>query len=220
MDGISRVIPVFVPGRIQAVAMGASTGGPGLLRQIISGLPADLPFPILIAQHLPAAFTLQWSQQMAAESALAVVQAEQGMAVLPGVVYVAPGGQHMQLIRSITGHPGVKVAVQISDQPAGLFYKPSVDELLLSVANLFGRHSLAVVMTGIGQDGTKGAAAIKKAGGSVVTQTAQTCSVYGMPQSCDEAGLSDASLSPEEIRQMILQLSPKHRFDRTGMAIR
>lgn len=202
----------YAHGRFEVVAIGASTGGPGLLRQMISDLPADLPFPILIAQHLPPAFTLQLSQQMAGDSALMVVHAEEGMDVLPGVVYVAPGRVHMRVKRNARKKP----IIEISDEPQGLYFKPSVDELLTSVASVYGRHSLGVIMTGIGHDGRQGAAAIKQQGGVIVTQSQSTCSVYGMPRSCDEAGLSDASLDPQAIRRLIHQFSPWQKPERAG----
>lgn len=214
MNGLNHTIPHFDSGRFQAVAIGSSTGGPGLLRDIISGLPADLPFPILIAQHLPPAFTLQLSQQMANESALTVVHAQDGMEVLPGVVYVAPGREHMRVL-SIRG----KKIIEVNDQPGGLFFKPSVDELFYSVAKAYGRNSLGVVMTGIGHDGTAGATAIKQAGGVIITQSQATCSVYGMPRSCDEAGLSDASLCPEDICECLLQSSTWYRHPMTTVGI-
>lgn len=212
MDGQRDMQMRYEPGRFQVVAIGASTGGPGLLRQMISDLPADLPFPILIAQHLPPAFTLQLSQQMANESALMVVHAENGMDVLAGVVYVAPGRMHMRVKRNARKKP----VIEISDEPAGLFFKPSVDELLTSVATVYGRKSLGVILTGIGQDGKLGAAAIKQQGGMIVTQSQNTCSVYGMPRSCDEAGLSDASLDPPAIRRLIHQFSPGNKPERVG----
>lgn len=209
MDGSDHTQPMFEPGRFQVAAIGSSTGGPGLLRHIINGLPADISFPILIAQHLPPTFTLQLSQQLANESALMVVHAQDGMEVLPGVVYVAPGRMHMRVKKNHIG----KTVIEINDLPAGLFFKPSVDELFTSVATRYGRKSLGIIMTGIGHDGTLGATAIKQQGGIIVTQTQASCSVYGMPRSCDEAGLSDASLDPEGIRCLLQQFSPKHRRD-------
>lgn len=200
-------IPRFDADRFAAVAIGSSTGGPGLLNLIASGLPADLPFPIFIAQHLPPSFTQLLAQQLAASSPLAVVHAQHDMRVLPGVIYLAQGRRHMRVKLGL----GRKVYIDISDQPAELFYKPSVDELFTSVAAVYGRRSLGVIMTGIGQDGTRGAGAIHEAGGVIVTQSQKTCSVYGMPRSCDEAGLSDAQLDPPDICTLIRQFSPGFR---------
>ncbi|GAB4108463.1 MAG: hypothetical protein Kow00105_15620 [Phycisphaeraceae bacterium] len=202
-------VPQFKPDRFKAVAIGSSTGGPNLVQQIIAGLPADMPVPIFIAQHLPPKFTHEMALSMARRAALTVVEAEQGQPVFPGTVYVAPGRLHMRIVSD----SGQRKRIRISDQPADLLYKPSVDELFDSCAQVYGRETLGVVMTGIGRDGTRGAAEIVKAGGIILTQDKASCAVYGMPRSCDEAGLSSASLPPEGLRRAILQLSPSSQPD-------
>jgi two-component system chemotaxis response regulator CheB len=98
--------------------------------------------------------------------------------------------------------------IRIGDQPTHLLYKPSVDELFDSCAEVYGKASLGIVMTGIGRDGVLGAGKIVQAGGMILTQTKATCAVYGMPRACDEAGLSSASLDPEGLRNAIHRLSP------------
>jgi two-component system chemotaxis response regulator CheB len=188
------------------VAIGSSTGGPKLLEEIITGLPADLPVPIFIAQHLPPMFTETLALRMDRNSALSVFHAEHGMPVLPGSVYVARGREHMRVKRT----PGSSPTIQISPEPQHLLFKPSVDELFESCAEVYGRRTLGVVLTGIGYDGTIGARAIHNAGGVILTQNAQSCAVYGMPKSCYEAGLSTAQLDIDRIRRAILQLSPGH----------
>ncbi len=189
------------------MAIGSSTGGPKLLEEIITGLPADLPMPIFIAQHLPPMFTETLANRMDRNSALSVFHAEQGMPVLPGSVYVARGREHMRVKRTAGSAP----TIQISSEPAHLVFKPSVDELFESCAEVYGRRTLGIVLTGIGYDGTIGARAIHNAGGTILTQSAQTCAVYGMPKSCFEAGYSTAQLDIDRIRRAILQLSPGHR---------
>lgn len=198
-------IPQFPLGRFKAVAIGASTGGPGYVEQIIAGLPADLPFPIFIAQHLPPHFTATFAAQLDHAGPLTAVQAEDGMPVFPGTVYVGMGHQHMRLRRNLG-----KVSIEISPQPTELLYKPSADELLRSCAAIYGRNTLAVVMSGIGQDGALGALAVRSAGGVILTQSEHTCAVYGMPKACVINGLSDAQLDPDDIRRAILQLSPEY----------
>jgi len=199
-------IPKIEQHRFAVVAIASSTGGPRMVEQIIAGLPADLPVPIFIAQHMPELFTRSFATRLDHKSALTVVHADSAMPVLPGTVYVACGGRHMRVVRAEADRP----AVEISDQPQSLVYKPSADELLRSVSEVYGRSSLAVVMSGIGRDGTLGAQAIHRRGGVVLTQSAETCAVYGMPKSCVQAELSDAELSPDQIRRVILQLSPQH----------
>ncbi|MBI1336914.1 MAG: hypothetical protein GC164_08130 [Phycisphaera sp.] len=199
-------IPQFDPGRFQVVAIASSTGGPGLVEQIMAGLPADLPVPVLIAQHLPPTFTPLFAQRLATVSPLAVVHAEDRMPIHPGVAYVGVGHQHMRVIAPTR----TQRLIEISPEPTALRYRPSADELFRSCATVYGRAVLAVVMTGIGQDGLAGASAVHAVGGVVVTQSAKTCVVYGMPKACDEAGISSASLDPDAIRRTILQLSPQH----------
>lgn len=198
--------PHFPLGRFRVVAIGASTGAPGQVEQILAALPADLPFPLLIAQHLPPTFSQSFAVQLDAVSPLSVVLAEDGMAVLPGVVYLGPGRQHLRVRRAAPA----KLAIEVSDEPAELPFKPSADELFASCASIWRDKTLGIVMTGIGQDGTKGAGAIHAAGGVVLTQTKETCAVYGMPRSCFEAGYSTAQLAPSELARAILQLSPRH----------
>ena len=202
-----KLVPRFELGRFDVVAIGSSTGGPGHVETILAGLPADLPFPILVAQHLPANFTETFANHLDLKSPLTVVHAEDGIAAHPGVVYVGRGRQHIRIKRSAAG--GARI--EISPDPVELLYKPALDELFASCAKAFGRKALAVVLSGMGQDGVVGAKALRDAGGMVLTQTAHTCAVYGMPRSCDEAGLSNASLDSPDIRRAILQLSPQHR---------
>lgn len=200
--------PTFALGRFSAVAIASSTGGPAVVRGIAAKLPADLPFPIFVAQHLPPTFTPGFAGGLDAASALTAIHGEDGMPVLPGVIYVGPGHQHLRVRRQ---RPGSPVQLDISPEPEALIYKPSGDELLRTCAAVYGGRVLAIVLTGIGHDGMDGARAVIEAGGVVLTQRADTCAVYGMPRSCDEAGLSSASLTPEGIARTILQLSPGHR---------
>jgi len=209
--GLSTVemskIPLFELGRFKAVAIGSSTGAPGLVERIIAGLPADLPVPIFIAQHMPATFTESFATRLDQASPLTVVHAEDAMPVFPGTVYVGRGQAHLRVRSTLGG----RVSVEVNDQPPGLVFKPSADELFRSCAKVYGQATLAIVMTGIGSDGTQGAREVKAAGGVVLTQSKETCAVYGMPRSCVKAGLSDAQLDSDQICRAILQLSPDYR---------
>ena len=199
-------IPLFDLGRFKAVAIGSSTGGPGLIQEIIAGLPADLSVPIFIAQHMPATFTQSFATRLDQGSPLTVVHAEDAMPVFPGTVYLGRGQTHLR-VRSVAG----RASIEVNEEPQGRLYKPSADELFQSCAKVYGKATLVIVMTGIGSDGTEGAKEIKDVGGVVLTQSKDTCAVYGMPRSCVKAGLSDAQLGPDEIRSVILQLSPDYR---------
>ena len=201
---IMSKIPRFRVDRYHAVAIASSTGGPSVVEEILAGLPADLPVPIFLAQHMPPSFTESFAAQLDRASPLSVIHAEDGMPIFPGVVYVGVGHQHMRVRRI----PGGQARIEISPEPQELVYKPSGDEIFRSCATLYGNKTLAVVLTGIGRDGTEGAQAIHDAGGMVISQSAQTCAVYGMPKSCTEAGVSKAQLDPLDIRRCLLQLSP------------
>jgi two-component system chemotaxis response regulator CheB len=199
-------LPKFAVGRFDAVAIGSSTGAPQLVAKMIAGLPADLPLPIFIAQHLPLSFTESFARQMDRDSALTVVHAEDDMPVFPGTVYVGRGKLHMRVKRGADR----SIRVSISAEPVELVYRPSVDELFGSCASVYGRKVLGIVMTGIGRDGLVGAGRMTEAGGVVLTQNRESCAVFGMPRACVEANLSSAELDPEGLRRSILQLSPAH----------
>jgi len=203
---MAEQIPRFGLGRFDIVAIGSSTGGPGHVETILTALPADTPFPILIAQHLPATFTESFARHMDLKSPLTVVHAEDGMPAHPGVVYVGRGRQHIRIKRDSTGRAGI----EISPEPEELLYKPAADELFSSCAKVYGRKALAVVLSGMGHDGVIGAKELYDVGGVILTQSEDTCAVYGMPRCCDEAGISAASLDSPDIARAILQLSPKH----------
>lgn len=194
-------------GRFRIVAIASSTGGPGLVENIIASLPADLSVPILVGQHLPAHFTPGFATRMDQRGALSVFHAESGMRVLPGSVYVGAGGNHLRVQRAGISRP---VALDVSPLPANLLFKPSADEMFRSCAEVYGAAVLAIVMTGIGRDGSVGARAVRDAGGMIITQSAESCAVYGMPKSCVDAGLSDLQLDPQGIARAILRLSPDH----------
>jgi len=197
--------PTFSANRYHIVAIGASTGSPTHLEDILSHLPADLPCPILVALHIPPRFSTQFANACNHKSAITIVEAEDGMPLLPGTAYIGKGHHHMRVIES--SH-AMNRHIQISKKPEELPYKPSADELLRTCAEVYKRNTLGIIFSGIGKDGLLGATAIHEAGGTVITQSEKTCAVYGMPRSCDEAGISSAQLDPDDIAKMLLQLSP------------
>lgn len=188
---------------VTAVGIAASTGSPQWVEHILTGLPADLSVPVFVALHLPPTFTTSFSQSVGHRAAVTVVEAEDGMPVLPGTAYVGRGHQHLRVVR---GSGAMRTHVQVSRKPESLLYRPSGDELLRSLAEVYGPGTLGVVLSGMGKDGMLGAQAVKRAGGSIWTQTAETCVIYGMPKACDEAGLSDRRLTPEAIREGLSHL--------------
>lgn len=184
--------------RIGLVSIGTSTGGPRALQEIIPALPKDLPVPLVVAQHMPQNFTRPFAERLDQLSRIEVKEAEDGEPLKKGVAYIAPGGGHIRLVRR-----GIDVFVNIFKNDEYI-YRPSVDHLLLSSAECFPGRCLAVILTGMGNDGLKGAEAVKKKGGSVLTQDEETCTVYGMPRAVVEAGIVDKILPAYEIAGEII----------------
>ncbi len=186
------------PSAFDLIVIGASTGAPPVLEQIAKAMPKDFSTPVVIAQHMPAVFTASLAERLDKIGARPCVEAHHGMVLKPGMITIAPGGMHTRIIRQ-----GSSLTTRISDMPEHLVYKPSVDELFDSAMKATGAKTLGVVLTGMGVDGREGAKAIHAAGGKLITQSAQTCIVYGMPKAVDEAGCSNAQMSPEQIGQYL-----------------
>lgn len=180
------------------VAIGVSTGGPPVVQKILELLPADFPAAILIAQHMPAAFTGPFAKRLDEACPLEVKEAEDGEFIKAGKVLVAPGGKHLKIQQKVT-----HIEARVSEFPREALYKPSVDVLFSSVARSVGKRGVGVVLTGMGSDGAKGAKELKQKEGRLIAQREDSCVVYGMPRAVVEAGLSDAIASPEEIPEKI-----------------
>lgn len=176
-------------------AVAVSTGGPQALSRVIPLLPADYPHPIVLVQHMPPLFTDSLAKSLDGKSALHVVEARAGMVLEKGTVYIAPGGRHL-VIRKVDGRP----VTALNDDPPEQSVKPAADVLFRSLAH-FGSNQavLAVVMTGMGEDGLAGVRALKLAGCRCLTQSEDSCVVYGMPRAVDLAGLSDQQVSLEDL---------------------
>lgn len=172
---------------VELVAIGASTGGPSALHAVMRVLPADFPAGILIVQHIPPGFTKPLAQRLNENSRLEVKEAEAGDVVRPGRALVAPAGWQMSLETR-----GDTVAVRLErSAPVQTLFKPSVDVLFLSVAEVYGDRSLGVILTGMGNDGVRGLKAIKDRGGKVLAEAESSCIVFGMPKAAIEAGVVD-----------------------------
>ena len=179
----------------RVLLIGASTGGPQALTKLISQLDAVTDSaPVLITQHMPPTFTAILAEHLSRASAKTVREAVNGEPVLAGTVYLAPGGKHMKVAR----RDGTAVIV-LDDSAPVHFCKPAVDPLFASAAEVWGAWNLALILTGMGTDGTDGAAAIVAAGGSVIAQDEATSVVWGMPGSAVEAGVCSAVLPLEQI---------------------
>ncbi|MFH2093286.1 MAG: chemotaxis protein CheB [Pseudomonadota bacterium] len=194
--------PVYPHGRVEIVAIAASTGGPEILSRIFSLLPKDLNVPILLVQHIPAEMTRFFAKSLNSKSELDVAQARAGELILPARVYLAPGGQHM-----VVSKPDAqgRRRIGLNHKPMVNSVRPSADVLFESIAQSYEDNVLVVILTGMGEDGRHGVAMLKQKTKCIcVSQDAATCVVYGMPRAVDEAGLSDESLDPLSITQKIV----------------
>lgn len=189
------------------VALGTSTGGPQALQEILPLLPADLPVGVLIVQHMPKGFTGPFARRLDNLCKVSVREASQGESIEAGVVYIAPAGQHM----TVSQHTTSKVAIRLSYFPEGMLHMPSVDVMMLSVAEVFGACSMGIIMTGMGADGVQGMQAIKREGGLTVGQDEASCTVFGMPRSCAEGGALQRVVSLTQIPEQILQATHYRR---------
>ena len=191
------------PAAVEAIVIAASTGGPVALGKILQALPADLPVPVLIAQHMPPLFTEQLASGLNDKSRLRVAEAVDDTVVKPGEVWVARGGYHMEVRRDADA-----VRLVTHQGPHEQSVRPAADVLMRSVATVYGNHTLAVVLTGMGKDGLAGCEAIYAAGGQVLAQDRESSIVWGMPGSVTEAGLADEVLPLDRIAANILDRLP------------
>ncbi len=192
-------------GQFDLLAIGCSTGGPPVLEQIVTALPPDLPVPVVVAQHMPELFTRSLSHRLDAQCRVSVVHADQGMPLVAGTVYIIRGGAHGMVARTPTGRLALTIRTEGCE---GYLYKPSVDLLFESIAKTVGGRCLGVVLTGMGDDGSRGAASLRTLGATILTQSEASCVVYGMPRAVVAAGLSSASMSPAELADVMGDLSP------------
>jgi two-component system chemotaxis response regulator CheB len=180
---------VGTPITADIVAIGVSTGGPAALAEVLSHLPADFPAPILLVQHMPQMFTRFLAERLNGQTPLSVVEAVDGQPLKSGVVYVAPGDFHL----TVKKRSGM-VVTMLDQAPPQNSHRPSADVLFKSVAEAYGPRGLALVLTGMGQDGVQGAEEITRAGGRVLVQDESTSVVWEMPGLVVNAGFADVVL--------------------------
>ena len=177
------------------IFIGASTGGPGALNDIIPALPANLASPVIIVQHMPAGFTRSLSDRLNALSPLKVKEAEVGDRLMVGQILVAPGGYHMTIDDNDR--------VALNQNPTVHGVRPAVDVTLTSLVQHFGKAVVAVILTGMGSDGTNASSLLHSEGGYVIAEHESTCVVWGMPRSVAEAGAANAILPRPQIARAI-----------------
>lgn len=182
------------------IAIGASTGGTEAIRQVLEPMPANAP-AILITQHMPAGFTRSFVQRLDSLCDVQVHEAENGQRVLPGHVYLAPGGvAHMKLARS-----GANYVIRLEPSEPVNRHRPSVDVLFHSVAEVAGKNAVGVILTGMGKDGAQGLLAMKQAGAQTFAQDEASCVVFGMPREALQIGAADEALPLSDISERLLR---------------
>ncbi|MDB2386248.1 chemotaxis response regulator protein-glutamate methylesterase [Shewanella sp.] len=186
--------------KYKALLIGTSTGGPVALQKVLTQFPANYPHPILLVQHMPAAFTPTFAARLNSLCQITVKEAENGELLRPGCAYLAPGGMQMMLERH--GNIG---RIKILAGRAEMNYKPSVDITFASASKLFGGDVLAVVLTGMGADGREGARMLKAAGATIWAQDEASCVVYGMPQAVSKVGIATQSIGLDQMATAILK---------------
>ncbi|WP_232681531.1 chemotaxis response regulator protein-glutamate methylesterase [Nocardioides sp. R-C-SC26] len=200
LAGARRVVASSAPVRVRAAApqarrpqvlvVASSTGGPDALSQVVAGLPASFPLPVLVAQHMPPLFTAQFAERLDRVGPLSVAEAADGDVLRPGRILVAPGDFHLRVGRS-----GALAVARLDQEPPENFCRPAADPLLRSAVEVYGGGVLALVLTGMGHDGLAGCREVVAAGGRVVVQDEETSVVWGMPGAVADAGLAHEVLA-------------------------
>jgi two-component system chemotaxis response regulator CheB len=194
--------PLVEPARLAVI--GASTGGPQALQELLGSLPGDLPMAVLVAQHMPEKFTRAFAERLGRTSAFTVAEAVDGDLVAAGRVLIAPGGRHLELQRDrVSGTLRVALALPEAGGVSGR-YCPSIDRLFTSAALAMPRRLCGVVLTGMGIDGAAGVQAVKAAGGFTIAESEMTAVIYGMPRAAVATGSVDVSLGLPEIAGRIV----------------
>jgi len=188
-------IPKYI---YSAIALGISTGGPLSLQKVIPQLSGKINIPIFIVQHMPPKFTNSLAERLNSMSSLKVKEAENGETIYGGTVYIAPGGKQMLIVSS----NGSKKII-VSDKPDDTLHKPSVDVMMSSVINVYGKSTLGIIMTGMGKDGLEAIKELKNIGGIAVAQDEETSVVFGMPKAIVDNNLADAIIPLEKFHELI-----------------
>ncbi len=198
---VVRVLPsaaAAAVARIDILAIGVSTGGPNALVAMLPELAVNFPIPVVIVQHMPPLFTRLLAERISAISGRRAREGEAGAMLMPGDIWLAPGGIHMEVERAPQG-----ARLLLHEGPPECSCRPAVDVLFRSVAQVFGKHALGVVLTGMGQDGLVGSRHIREAGGQILAQDEASSVVWGMPGAVSHAGLADKILPLSEIANEI-----------------
>ncbi len=184
-------------GKVEAIVIGASTGGPKAIYTVITALPEKLGVPVFVVQHMPVGFTKAFSERLDSNSKIHVVEAAEGMDIRRDTVYVAPGGFHMEV--------GVDNKMHLNTEPPIWGVRPAVDKLFISASKVYGAQIVSVVLTGMGKDGADGTVEIKRKGGITIAEDKSTCTIYGMPKAAYETGMVDIVLPINNVAHEIIK---------------
>lgn len=195
--------------RFSVVLIGASTGGPVAIQKLLSSLDPSFPLPILITQHIDGNFDQQLAKWLSITTRIPVSTAESGTRIEPGHAYIAPSTHHLKIRRHNSKDSDTKYVSMLDDSAELNFLKPSVDKMFLECADVAGNEIIAVILTGMGNDGTQGLVKIKSKGGYTIAQDRKTSVVFGMPKSAIEAGAIDEVLSLDQIGHRLNILAKK-----------
>lgn len=177
--------------KIDAVIVGASTGGPRALQQMLSKIDGDINIPVFVVQHMPKGFTKAFAERLDKICNLKVVEAEDGMAIEKNTIYIAQGGYHMTV--------GDGRRIKLNEEPAIWGVRPAVDKLFESAVKIYKGNLVSAILTGMGRDGATGCELVKDAGGVTISEDQSTCTIYGMPKAAYETGKIDLVLPLQEI---------------------
>ncbi|WP_446897256.1 protein-glutamate methylesterase/protein-glutamine glutaminase [Clostridium sp. LBM24168] len=183
---------------IEAIVIGASTGGPKALYSVITKLPKNLGIPTFVVQHMPVGFTKAFSERLDSNSYQKVVEASDNINIIPDTIYIAPGGFHMEI--------GQDRKIHLNKEPAIWGVRPAVDKLFISASKVYGKNLISVVLTGMGKDGAEGTSVIKDNGGITISEDESTCIIYGMPKAAYSTGKVDMVLKLNEIADKLVKL--------------
>ncbi|NVB42175.1 chemotaxis-specific protein-glutamate methyltransferase CheB [Pseudenhygromyxa sp. WMMC2535] len=193
------------------VGIGSSTGGPPAIQQLLASLPADLPAAILISQHMPARFTKAFAARLDRVVDLHVVEAAEGQPVCQGVVYIVPGSSNLEVESSKGGGSVIHIVEPQPTRAGALPLTPSADHMLKSLSSTYGRRLVAVILTGMGSDGTNGTIAARRQGATVLVEDPSTAVMPGMPHSAMEAGTVDRAVPLEKLGEAIVEAVERHK---------
>lgn len=187
--------------KIELVVIGTSTGGPVALQNVLSQLPPDFPFPIILLQHMPATFTPSFAERLNSQCAIRIKEAQSGDSLKPGMAYLAPGGQQL-LVKGRRG----QLHLHIEPGAESATYRPCIDVTLNSIAQVCPAQTLTIILTGMGADGCEGSINMHQKGSTVWAQDQQSSTIYGMPMAVAKAGVADKILSLTEIGKQLAAL--------------